>query len=82
MKARVAMTFVDAMVQSVVRRATDAGRRTAASVKAWSRPVKAGARLGVARDLVRSRRQLIADNALLRQQLVVLERSVERPRFR
>ena len=34
-----------------------------------------------ARDLVRSRLQLIAENALLRQQLIVLRRSVDRPRI-
>ncbi len=34
-----------------------------------------------ARDLVRSRLQLIAENALLRQQLIVLHRSVDRPRI-
>ena len=34
-----------------------------------------------ARDLVRSRPQLIAENALLRQQLIVLRRSVDRPRI-
>jgi hypothetical protein len=35
----------------------------------------------VARDLVRSRPQLIAENELLRQQLIVLRRSVDRPKI-
>ncbi len=32
-------------------------------------------------DVVRTKRQLIAENALLRQQLIVLNRSVKRPRL-
>jgi hypothetical protein len=35
-----------------------------------------------ARDALRTRVALLADNALLRHQLIVLERSVPRPRFR
>jgi len=34
---------------------------------------------GTLRDLIRTKPQLIAENALLRQQLIVLNRSVERP---
>jgi transposase InsO family protein len=37
--------------------------------------------LGAAADLVRSKPELIAENALLRQQLIVLARSTKRPRF-
>lgn len=37
--------------------------------------------LGAATDLVRSKRELIAENALLRQQLIVLARSTKRPRI-
>jgi hypothetical protein len=36
----------------------------------------------VVRDAFRTRVALLADNALLRHQLIVLERSVPRPRFR
>ena len=36
---------------------------------------------GAARDLVRSRSELVAENALLRQQLIVLSRSVAHPRI-
>ncbi len=36
---------------------------------------------GIVRDFARSKSQLIAENLLLRQQLVVLNRSVKRPRF-
>jgi transposase InsO family protein len=37
--------------------------------------------LGTATDLVRSRRELVAENALLRQKLIVLARSTKRPRL-
>jgi hypothetical protein len=36
---------------------------------------------GVVRDALRSRAQLVAKNALLRQQLLVLHRQVSRPRL-
>ena len=36
---------------------------------------------GSLHDLVRTKPQLIAENALLRQQLIVLNRSVKRPRL-
>ena len=37
---------------------------------------------GVVGDLLRSRRELIAENALLRQQLIVASRKIKRPSFR
>ncbi len=37
---------------------------------------------GLAADLVRSRPELLAENALLRQQLIVAQRQVKRPAFR
>ena len=36
--------------------------------------------IGAARDLTRTRSELLAENALLRQQLIVLRRSIQRPR--
>ena len=45
----------------------------------WAKPAT-GARAGsVASDLTRTRAALVAENAFLRQQLVVLARQVERP---
>ncbi len=52
--------------------------RRAAWVHLWVRPVGMHA-VATGKDLVRSRRQLIAENALLRQQLIVLRRSSKRP---
>jgi len=56
-----------------------AGARRALRVCLWARPVAGTHAIGTAADLVRSRAQLVAENALLRQQLLVLRRSVARP---
>jgi len=45
----------------------------------WTRPVLGSHAAGTGGDLVRSRAQLLAENALLRHQLLVLRRSVARP---
>ncbi len=47
----------------------------------FTRPARASLLLGTAADLPLSRAQLIAENALLRQQLIVLQRQVKRPRL-
>jgi putative transposase len=48
----------------------------------WTKPATASALvLGASADLVRSRSELIAENSLLRQQLIVLARSIKRPRL-
>jgi transposase InsO family protein len=60
-----------AAVRTVRRRLTNALRPAATSSLA----------LGAATDLVRSKAELIAENALLRQQLIVLARATKRPRL-
>src|SRR6266508_2799185 len=48
----------------------------------WTRPsTSTSLVLGAAADLVRSRSELVAENALLRQQLIVLARTANRPRL-
>src|ERR687886_1298009 len=49
------------------------------SAPPWPRPAAAAQVAGTGADLLRSRAQLLAENALLRQQLLVLRRSVKRP---
>ena len=51
-------------------------RRLAAATK----PAAAGLVVGTLTDLARSKPALVAENALLRQQLLILRRSVKRPR--
>ncbi len=50
-------------------------------LRAWTRPTSHSLILGVVSDLARSKPELIAENALLRQQLIVLRRSVKRPQL-
>jgi transposase InsO family protein len=57
--------------------ATRAVGRIAAVTRAVTRP--APVVLGLLRDLTRSRTQLVAENALLRQQLIIAARTTKRP---
>ena len=53
------------------------------AVRRLLRPARSAAKLivGAAGDLTLTRSELIAENALLRQQIIVLRRSIERPRL-
>jgi hypothetical protein len=46
---------------------------------AWTKPDTTSLLLGTLIDLARSKSELVAENALLRQQLIVLRRQVKRP---
>ena len=56
-----------------------AGVRRTLRACLWARPVVGTHAAGTGSDLPRTRAQLLAENALLRQQLLVLRRSVARP---
>ena len=45
----------------------------------WTKPLSTPLMLGTVTDLFRSKSQLVAENALLRQQLIILRRQVKRP---
>ena len=45
----------------------------------WTKPLRTSLPLGTLTDLGRSKSELIAENALLRQQLIILKRQVKRP---
>jgi hypothetical protein len=45
----------------------------------WTNPLSTSLMLGTVTDLFRSKSQLVAENALLRQQLIILRRQVKRP---
>jgi hypothetical protein len=49
---------------------------------AWTRPARPTLVRGLAVDLIRGKAELVAENALLRQQLIVLSRQVTRPSLR
>ena len=59
---------------------TSAVNRAKSALREATRPLPLVA--GFALDLARSRRELLAENALLRQQLIVASRKVKRPAFR
>src|SRR5215472_15034330 len=46
---------------------------------AWTKPDTTSLMPGMLTDLARSKSELVAENALLRQQLIILRRQVERP---
>ncbi len=46
---------------------------------AWTKPDAISLLLGTLIDLERSKSELVAENALLRQQLIILRRQVKRP---
>jgi putative transposase len=45
----------------------------------WTKPSTTSLVLGMLTDLTKSKSELVAENALLRQQLIVLRRQVKRP---
>ena len=54
-------------------------RQVETRLKKWTRPTSESLVIGTGLDLTRSKQVLIAENALLRQQLVILHRQVKRP---
>jgi hypothetical protein len=50
-------------------------------IKPWSKPTTIKLAAEALADLKRSRKNLIAENALLRQQLIALNRQVKRPQL-
>jgi transposase InsO family protein len=50
-------------------------------LRQWTKPATPSLIIGVFSDLTRSRTDLVIENALLRQQLIVLNRQVKRPQF-
>lgn len=50
-----------------------------AQFRRWTQPTRVTLIKGLFGDLIRTRRELIAENALLRQQLIILKRHHERP---
>ena len=63
------------------QRAVAIWHRFQEEVKRWTKPVSQTVVVGAITDLVRSKTDLMLENALLRQQLTVLARQVKRPAF-
>ncbi len=49
--------------------------------KAWTEPATDSVITGVATDLIKAKRQVILENAFLRQQVIVLKRQIARPQL-
>jgi hypothetical protein len=73
------------MIATPLKRLRHLARRFFAAARTrvtrWTRPAALGIAAGAAADATRSRSTLLLENALLRHQLVVLNRSVKRPRL-
>ena len=50
-------------------------------IKLWTKPATSILIIGILADLARNRTDLVVENALLRQQLIVLNRQVKRPQL-
>ena len=50
-------------------------------IKLWTKPATSILIIGILSDLARNRTDLVAENALLRQQLIVLNRQIKRPQL-
>ncbi|HEU5376220.1 MAG TPA: integrase core domain-containing protein [Ktedonobacteraceae bacterium] len=68
-----------ALLFSLKRRFQHSFSRVRQRVLQWTRPTSRSLFVGTLNDLARTRAELIAENALLRQQLVILHRQVKRP---
>jgi hypothetical protein len=50
-------------------------------IRCWSKPASGLLAAGILADLIRSRSDLVVENALLRQQLIIIKRQIQRPRL-
>jgi putative transposase len=57
------------------------GQSLMSKLRRWTKPIAATLLVGAVTDITRSRRELLLENALLRQQLIVLNRQVKRPKL-
>ena len=55
--------------------------RVKETIKSWTKPTTTTIAVDAIKDMVRSKSDLVVENALLRQQLIVLKRTVKRPKF-
>jgi putative transposase len=69
------------MMTSILSFCGNLGRQAKQYLKQWTKPASATLVTAALSDLTRSRADLIAENAMLRQQLIVLKRQVKRPQL-
>ena len=73
--------LLDKVLHQVVAMAQPIVKKLETQVKAWTKPATDSLIGGTAADLMKSKEQLIMENALLRQQVIVLKRQVARPQL-
>ena len=69
------------VLRQVVAMAQPIGKKLEARVEAWTKPATSSLVGGTAADLVKSKSELVVENAFLRQQAIVLKRQVSRPQL-
>ncbi len=75
------MTFLFQPLKSLVKLI---GQKINQAFKSWTKPARSSQLLGTLSDLNRSKAELLAENAILRQQLIVVSRQsqVKRIQFK
>ena len=74
-----AIYLVRHIFNSLMYLVTSGFQRLHSVMTRWTKPLSTSLMLGTVTDLFRSKSQLVAENALLRQQLIILRRQVKRP---
>jgi hypothetical protein len=69
------------MLSAIVNACKSFFHQIKTAIKKFTKPETAVLAMGAASDATRNRKDLIAENAILRQQLIVLKRQVKRPKF-
>jgi putative transposase len=69
------------MIRSILSSCASLGHRAKPHLEQWTKPATAILVTSALPDMTRSRADLIAENLMLRQQLIVLKRQVKRPQL-
>ena len=75
------LELAGSMIKALIRSLKRFVSRVKQHFKQWSKPAFSSMAVGSLSDLRRSRKDLIIENAMLRQQLIVLNRQVKRPQL-
>ncbi len=67
------------MILQLITRCQRRWERVQDKILGWTKPRNGGLVVGALQDMPRSKTELMVENALLRQQLIVLKRQVKRP---
>ena len=74
-----AIELVRHILNSLISLVTSGFHQLHSVMMHWTKPLSTPLMLGTVTDLFRSKSQLVAENALVRQQLLILRRQVKRP---